>query len=311
MNLEYNKEINLGLIQSFLPDDGSIVVSKLEVHSKASEEYVYTRFYDLTGDFEWFGPIPFQYRRTSTFLTTEAEIAARLIELKAFFKRSVITAWIEAELDYWNKNMGGKVVTKPFFEVLASLKWTKNLPANKNPARRIQDIKELGYSVVTSHFDGSYHYRLIPIPRGLKTGYETFSQTFKQKTLKALKWLNVYDLSRANKTGLLPDHKFPEIRWDADTPAENLDDMSETDISEKFQLVDNQRNLQKWEICRKCFQTNKRGVLFGISFFYEGAENWPANVPKVGKEAEKGCVGCGWYDMAKWRHELNRLISQE
>lgn len=310
MNLEDNKKINLDLIQSLLPDDGGIVVDKLKVHSKGSERYIYVKFRDASDNFEWQGPIPFQYRRTLTFLTTEAEIAAHLIELRVFFKRSVIAAWIEAELDYWNKNMVRKRDTKPFFEAFASLEWIKDFPPNKNPARRIQVIKELGYSVAISHFNGGYHYRLIPIPRGLKTGYETFTSKFKQRALKALGWLNVYDFSQANKSGLLPDHKFPEIRWDADTPEKNPDDMPETDIANKFQLLDNQRNLQKREVCRKCFQTNKRGVLFGVNFFYEGDGNWPVNVSKVGKEAEKGCIGCGWYDMVKWRDELNKLISQ-
>jgi len=29
-------------------------------------------------------------------------------------------------------------------------------------------------------------------------------------------------------------------------------------------------------------------------------------VPRKGIEAEKGCGGCGWYDTAKWREELNK-----
>jgi hypothetical protein len=310
MNLEQTKGIELAVIQALLPDDGSISVSKLEEHAKASEAYIYVRFYDSYEDSEWIGPIPYQYRRTATFLETEEDIATYLIELKPYFKRGAIDAWIQAELEHWNENMGNKAVTKPFFEALASLNWVRDLPQNRNPARRLQDIKELGYSIATSNFDRAYQYRLIPIPRGLKTGYETFSPKFKQRALKVLKWINVYDFSQANKAGLLPDHKFPEIRWDADTPAENPEDMLEDEIRDKFQLLDNQRNLQKREVCRKCFQTGKRGVLFGVNYFYEGDINWPTNVPKIGKSAEKGCIGCGWYDIGKWRDELNKLVSQ-
>ena len=126
-----------------------------------------------------------------------------------------------------------------------------------------------------------------------------------------LQWnqsINVYECSKANKHGLLPDHKFPEIRWDEETRAENPEGMPESEIKEKFQLVDNQRNQQKREVCRKCFQTGKRGKLYGINFYYSGNENWDNEIPKIGKEAEKGCIGCGWYDIQKWRECLNELI---
>jgi hypothetical protein len=94
--------------------------------------------------------------------------------------------------------------------------------------------------------------------------------------------------------------------------------MTEQEIKNKFQLLDNQRNQQKREVCRKCFQTNKRGTIFGINYFYEGDENWQTNfinqnkeVVKIGKDAELGCVGCGWYDIQKWRESLNILIQSQ
>lgn len=77
----------------------------------------------------------------------------------------------------------------------------------------------------------------------------------------------------------------------------------------EFQLIDNQRNQQKREVCRKCFQTNKRGTIFGIDFYYSGDVDWPENVPKTGKDAESGCIGCGWYDIQEWRKSLNLLLS--
>ena len=90
----------------------------------------------------------------------------------------------------------------------------------------------------------------------------------------------------------LPDHKFSEIRWDENTKSENPDNMTDKEIQQKFQLLTNQRNQQKREICRKCYQTGKRGVIFGIPFYYKGNENWDESIPKTGKDAEKGCVGC-------------------
>ena len=78
---------------------------------------------------------------------------------------------------------------------------------------------------------------------------------------------NEYDLAGGNPKRLIPDHKFPEIRWDADTKGENSDNMSVEEIVSKFQLLDNQRNLQKREVCRACFQTNKRRTLTEINSY--------------------------------------------
>lgn len=41
---------------------------------------------------------------------------------------------------------------------------------------------------------------------------------------------------------------------------------------------------------------------------YAGGETWPDDVPRTGKSAETGCVGCFWYDMSAWRDALNKLI---
>ena len=54
-------------------------------------------------------------------------------------------------------------------------------------------------------------------------------------------------------------------------------------------------------------RNGKRGIVMGINFFYKGDENWPKGVPRKGIEAEKGCEGCGWYDVAEWKKALNRL----
>jgi hypothetical protein len=87
--------------------------------------------------------------------------------------------------------------------------------------------------------------------------------------------------------------------------------MSDEDVISKFQLLDNQRNQQKREVCRRCFQEGKRGTIYGLPFFYVGDENWPSNVPTVGKKAEEGCVGCAWYDIERWRSELLKLLNDK
>ncbi len=295
--------IDLQKVRSLLEGSG-IAVSEIVEHGKASESYVEVEF--LT--YSWKGYVPFHYRRAGLFIETEAELAAYLQSIERLFFPEKISEWIAAEKRWWASEMQRRDVTKPFFDELAKMEWTNAFPPNNNPQRRIQDIKELGYTIATKRVGRQTFRLLVPLPRAAETGYENFSSAFKKKALRALKHLNIYELGSSNSKALIPDHKFPEIRWDAETKAENPNDMPEEEIQRKFQLLDNQRNQQKREVCRQCFQTGKRGTLFGIRFFYEGGENWPADVPKIGKNAERGCVGCGWYDIAEWRTSLNELI---
>ena len=85
-------------------------------------------------------------------------------------------------------------------------------------------------------------------------------------------------------------------------------EMTDDEIIQKFQLLDNHRNQHKREICRRCFQEGIRGTIYGIHYFYEGGENWDPSIPKVGKAAEKGCIGCPWYDIELWRKMLNKEL---
>ena len=74
--------------------------------------------------------------------------------------------------------------------------------------------------------------------------------------------------------------------------------------------IANQRNQQKREVCRNCLQTGKRGYPFGIKYFYEGSEDWDKTIVPKGKNAEKGCYGCGWYDVGEWRKQvLKKLLN--
>jgi len=183
--------------------------------------------------------------------------------------------WIAAEKELWGKEYGGKGVTKAFFYKLLNLKWNSvegDLPANRNWARRIQDIKEMGYTLATDTRmycpklkRSTTHILLLPFPRGVKTGYETFSPKLRKRIISVLGSYDAYEGKVRPPNVLLPDHKFPEISWDENTREKNSDEMSDEEIRSKFQLLDNQRNLEKREACRKIIQTGKVGTLFGIS----------------------------------------------
>jgi hypothetical protein len=111
----------------------------------------------------------------------------------------------------------------------------------------------------------------------------------------------------------VPDHRFPRLRW-GESELTHEDDISEKDLREKFQLLkfvkdDSNDNLLKSRACEKCKKTGKRGKIMDIDFYYDGTdENWPKGVPEEGKEAEEGCKGCGWYDVEKWKKELNKEL---
>ncbi|MFA5075552.1 MAG: hypothetical protein WC436_05625 [Candidatus Babeliales bacterium] len=304
---------------SSLITNPNIKIIRLREHTKASEKYVDVSFRYANGA-NFNTSIPYHYRRCGLFLETPSEIADLVNKIYPSCEESKRNAWIQKEELLWTKTYTSKEVTKPFFLKLLNLKWNcveSDLPKNPNWARRIQDIKELGYLLATetSQFctkcnKNATHILLVPFDTTTPTGYESFSAALKKRIINTLNSVNAYEGKRAPSANtLIPDHKFPEIRWDAETKGQNLDTMSTDEIKKKFQLLDNQRNLHKREVCRNCFQTNKRGSIFGIKYYYAGNEDWDQTVPKTGKTAEKGCVGCPWYDVEKWREHLNKILS--
>lgn len=287
-------------------------------HSKASESYVEVTFkYESGKTFE--GWIPVEYRRTGLDLKTEQEISDYLISIYPFLNPDKRKEWLAEQEKFWSSEKPNAGETKKVFDAISNGNWTcvNCSISNPNWARRFQDIKEFGYTFATNTpvkcpacGKRSTFLQAISIPRHHSVdgnGYETWSPLLRKRIISTL---NNYD-SYEGKVGsnLLPDHKFSEIRWDLNTKETNKDNMSQTEIKAKFQLMTNQRNQQKREVCRNCFQSGKRGNVFGIPFYYQGNENWAETISKTGKDAEKGCVGCPWYDLEKWRKELIKKIN--
>lgn len=318
-----HKKLSLGLIQMYLQDSNIQVIEFLD-NTKASEFYVRTKFTQDDG-FEWTTIVPYEYRRTGLELKTEEEIAEYLISVKKYFTKDWMDSWRErerakcladiAEKEKQNKDKiaRGKnpteIVTPYVLLPLFSLKECDNkteLPANPNLQRRLQDLKDGGYTIpIVQYGRIKTTSTLLPFPLYEEMGYETFDKQFKARVIRLLKGRNAFEAKQTAVKALIPDHKFSEVRWDEATKAENSMDMTDEEIIAKFQLLDNQRNQQKREVCRQCFQDGVRGTIYGINYFYKGDEFWDENIPKVGKEAEKGCEGCAWYDIERWRKELN------
>ena len=295
-----------------------IVESKPIVNSKASETYVSVEF--IYEKEKWCGYVPIEYRRTGLnidFHDTDA-LYRHLNFVYDNMKPELYDAWKKEQDAFWSSNKAKADVTKSFFDVLATGGWkcgSCTMPRNSNPQRRIQDLKEFGYTIATSTSmycprckRNTSQRMLLPIPRKTVTGngYETWSPELRARIISVLGKYDVYEC--VVSPHCLPDHKFSEIRWDDETKSENPNDMTDEQIRAKFQLLTNQRNQQKREVCRNCFQTGKRGTIYGIVYYYQGSAEWDKSIPQKGKAAEKGCVGCPWYDIEEWRkHLLNSL----
>lgn len=301
--------MNILVLQSHLANDGIKVYEIIE-NNKASEVYVKTRFIQNDG-FKWDTYVPFVDRRAGLNIKTEEELADYLKSLKQYFTPKAMKSWKKAEL---KRGLIGGDVTSLFFNILLSFKEEfERFPMNPNSARRIQDIKDAGYtlaSVPRPKGLKGYNRILLPIPLHAEMGYETFPSQFKARVIRLLNERNAFEARVTNKKALIPDHKFSEVRWDDATKAENSMDMTDAEIIEKFQLLDNQRNQQKREVCRKCFQEGIRGSIYGINYYYKGTDKWDESIPKVGKAAEKGCEGCPWYDIERWRRMLNEEVNK-
>lgn len=291
--------------------DPDIRVSGFYVHKKASEKYVVATYNHGRNSKEWV--IPFQYRRTDTFVDTEADMVGLLKTAKSKFSNANIESYkacIRAKV-YELFGQGASVTVPIFLQLLDSCgEWVCNKNFhNENPQRRIQDIKETGFTIATKFEEGrkTYHM-LLPFEPVKAATYEVIPPKVRKQIFNVHGGINAYTGEPAS-TSCLPDHKFPEIRWNKDTPASN-EDLTREEMLEKFQIVPENINQMKREVCRKCFQTGKRGKLNGINFFYDGSEDWNLAIPKLGKAAEQGCVGCFWYDMLAWRNALNDKLGE-
>jgi hypothetical protein len=110
---------------------------------------------------------------------------------------------------------------------------------------------------------------------------------------------------------LVADHRVPMERWGE---TEKLSThITDAEVQQKFQVLkkdmSGNHNLLKSRACEACIRTGKRGFPLGIEFYYHGNAQWPDNFPQKGPGSERGCFGCGWYDFARWRNDLNVTLS--
>jgi hypothetical protein len=230
-------------------------------HSKASEKYIDVIFtYPKIGNFET--SVPIEYRRTGTEIKDE-DLDTYLQSVYKDVNPVNWKQWKLEQVKFWSDKPGASI-TKSFFDVLSlKFSWccaTCDLPSNPNFARRIQDLKEFGFTLATNTrrycincSKNTTQLILLPLKRGGITGYETWTPEVRNKIIDVLNSFDAYEARVVKKEGLLPDHKFPEIRWDFETKRDSLNHLSEKEMKNDFQLLTNQRNQQKREVCRSCF----------------------------------------------------------
>lgn len=199
-----------------------IIVHGQRAHNKASERYVDMTFVYSDGQ-QWEGSVPIEYRRTGTDLRDEAAIKAYLLEVQPHCHPATWSPWRAEQEEFWKAKPGAEV-TKAFFDALSGFRWTCvacECPANPNWARRIQDLKESGYTIATNTKRTcpkcgrrGTHLLMVPLPRGGVSGYETWSPALRKRIVRILNACDAYEGKVGNRDALLPDHKFPEIRWD-------------------------------------------------------------------------------------------------
>ena len=307
-------------VRKLLANTRGIKIVGERAHMKASERYLDVTF-AYSGKHTWSGAIPVVYPRWGMTGHDPQKAAKFVREAREALQPDNAEQWVKRECERWRKEHSRKKVTKPIFKKLLLLEWQCprcNLPRNSNPQRRIQSIKDMGYMLATSAQKACpncgksvMRFALIPIDTRRTPGYETISPKLRARIIQVLESYDAYEGKKRPGVNLLPDHKFPEIAWDADTPQENPDDMTDDEIRAKFQLLDNRRNLEKREACRRVAQTRNLGTLFGIEHYLGNGPSWPKGVPMTGAKSEAGWRLCPWYDIEAWRRSLNTRLRKQ
>ena len=296
-------------LQKELQSDG-IQIGETYIHKKLKQRIVKTKFIQDDG-YEFTTYVPYIDMNKGINNEDVKSISQYLRSIKKYFTQSWIESWKREQKNLWNTEYSHRDETKPFLFLHLSLRLENETLGNANYASRLRDLRKIGYTITTIHIKGDGYYRImLPLPTHPESKYETVPKNITQTLARLKRCIEAYSGEKMDEDFLLADHKFPESRWDENTPGVNDSDMSETEILRKFQLLDNASNLRKKQMCESCIDSGERPSMYGISFFYKGSQKWDESIPTRGQEAEKGCVGCPWYDIEKWKKELNKQLKK-
>jgi len=280
--------------------------------SKTTDKF-YEVIFDYGNSKKWIGCVPTSYKELSLEISYE-EILLNL------------NSWYE-ELRYENrKNLINKAKIKwgypspeqtetgrVFLKLLeGNSEWVCRTcgtgKINDQPAARIRDIKKRGYIIATKTRDCNVCYSktyqdillLITVNAEKRQEYRmSINDATRRRIISVLNHRDsVFDVTRGDREFVI-DHKFPSQRWNK-VESRNHPGMSDVEIKNKFQLLNNQTNMLKSRFCDDCVETGNRGTFMGISWFHTGGDKWVGDA--LG--SEKGCFGCPWHDIDLWRKKL-------
>jgi len=130
-------------------------MTKIKIHGRRSHSKASERYVDVTFEYDsgtvWNGSIPIEYRRTGTNLTEDEEVNSYIEKIYDYCSPIRHEQWMQEQQSFWADKTKAEV-TKSFFDALTTFQWTCvncQLPSNPNWARRIQDLKEMGYTIAT------------------------------------------------------------------------------------------------------------------------------------------------------------------
>lgn len=293
----------------------NISILEFAENSRASEIYVKAKFYD---EHTYWVPISghrfdFEFSPTDT-----VAILKYLRSISEHFIPSNISEWYSKLEELYSDNLSIRQLA--FLKEMASEKGvcrycSEVYNESPNPQATIRELKDKGFYICTvsnycerANRLKTYDY-LTPIPpHTISKRTENIPQETRNQVKRIFNCKDSYTGSTDNS--VLPDHKFPEIRWGVDPDISDNVGLSDEEAQRKFQPLANRFNLLKKEACKKCFAEGRRQYPYGIKFYYQGEELWDEKIPRQGAEAEAGCVGCGWYDILKWKEELNKKLNK-
>lgn len=283
------------------------------IHKKGLETYIYVTFKYDDGDYSCYLPIE-DRRKGIDFNISEPlneDLKTYLSQCRDNLCKVKRDAWFNSHPINSHKKRRDELLNYLRDFKLHPMAGFKEVSNNTNPQKTIQILKDNGITIATIMINGKAHCQLIPLPESLGIPQaETMTKEFTDKVRELLGGIDAYEGKKISKY-LLPDHKFPEVRWNESTAKENKMEITKEEAQKKFQLLTNPINLTKREACKKCFAENKRQYPFGIKYYYVGNEDWDERIEKTGPNAEQGCIGCGWYDIQKWREELNKKLEEK
>ena len=181
--------------------------------------------------------------------------------------------------------------------------------SNSNqPAATFRNIKQLGYRFEEVSPGRWGLMRCCPVCGVKRTHYKLLSpepvfdekprlSISSQQRKRVIALLDRRDAFTGASISSTPeiDHKVPLTRLEKDV---DISTLSDDDIRLHFQLLTREHNLLKDRACGRCKLSGKRQPFLGISYWYEGDEEYCGS-----------CVGCGWYDGKAWREDVDSRLT--